>query len=212
MSNSERIVAQPNGLAGRTRLAWLAIGGAAYFVAAVGALHWLRPDVDPASRVTSEYAVGPFGGLMTSAYLAFSVALAALAAGVARALSPPGRMPAGAVLLVLAALATAVAGFFPVDVGEARPITMHGWVHRGAAIVAFMSMSVAPLLLAGRFRTQPEWKRLAGFSRLIGATSLTGFVAIQLFLLEQGLAGGAQRIILAFVVGWMLAVAFRLRG
>lgn len=203
-------VVQHNGAAVQSVLRWLVVGSAGYFVAAITALHWLRPDVNPAARVTSEYAVGPYGFLMTGAFFVFSVALAALGVGLARTLSTSARTSASIMLLVLAALATTVAGFFPVDVGEPQPITAHGWVHRGAAILAFASMSLAPLLLAGPFRARPEWKRVAGFSRLVGAVGLLGFVAIQLFLLDQDLAGAAQRIILALVIGWMVVVAVRM--
>lgn len=211
MNNGESIgVVQHNDAAVQRVLGWLAIGSAGYFVAAITALHWLRPDVNAAARVTSEYAVGPYGFLMTSAFFVLSAALAALGVGLARALSTSARTLAGIVLLVLAALATAVAGFFPVDVGEPQPITAHGWVHRGAAIIAFASLSLAPLILAGPFGARPEWKRIAAFSRLVGAVGLLGFVAIQLFLLDQGLAGAAQRIILALVIGWMLVAAVRI--
>lgn len=73
----------------RRELGWVVIGSLAYFVAAITLLHGLRPDVDPVARVTSEYAIGRYGSLMTSASFAFAVALIALGIGLARALGGP---------------------------------------------------------------------------------------------------------------------------
>jgi len=50
------------------RIASIAIVGISYFLTTVIALHFLRPDYDPASRFVSEYAVGSYGFLMTSAF------------------------------------------------------------------------------------------------------------------------------------------------
>lgn len=176
----------------------------------IALLHGLRPDVDALARVTSEYAVGPYGFLMTSAFLALSVALAVLGMGLTRALSTPARSAPGIVLLFLAAIAIVAAAFFPVDVGAVRPITAEGRVHRIAAILAFASMTLAPILLARQFGRHPHWRKLGRIGGVVGVTGLLGFVAIQLVLLERGLAGAAQRVILALVIVWMSAVALRL--
>lgn len=53
-------------------------------------------------------------------------------------------------------------------------------------------------------------RSLAWLSGIVGAIGILGLVAIHLFLLEQGLAGAAQRIVLGLVVVWMLAAAARL--
>ena len=38
-----------------------------FFLLTLAGLHLLRPDLDPAWRVISEYEIGPFGGLMLAA-------------------------------------------------------------------------------------------------------------------------------------------------
>jgi hypothetical protein len=68
-------------------LATVAILGTAYFVAAIAVLHLLRPDINPVERPTSEYAVGPFGYLMTSAFISLSLGTWALVVGLHRDLS-----------------------------------------------------------------------------------------------------------------------------
>ncbi len=63
-------------------LAWVTIVGTVYFVLAVTALHFLRPDYNPTTRLLSDYAVGPYGYLMTSAWFALGLVSFALAFGI----------------------------------------------------------------------------------------------------------------------------------
>lgn len=195
----------------RRRVGQIVAASVVYFVVAIVVLHWLRPEVDPVAAVTSEYAVGPYGGLMTSAYFVFSGALLALGIGLARALNRRARNTPGIMLLHLAALGTAVAGLAPVDVGAPTPVTAQGWIHRIAAIVAFASMTAGPLLLARWYRRDPGWRDLAWPSAVSGAVGLAGLAGIQLVLLGQGLAGAAQRVVLLVIVAWVLTCAFRLQ-
>src|SRR6476646_2024128 len=58
------------------RIATVSMISIIYFAAAIVALHLLRPDHNPVSQPTSEYAVGPYSFLMTSAF--FSMSLASL--------------------------------------------------------------------------------------------------------------------------------------
>jgi hypothetical protein len=50
-------------------------------------LHFLRPDLNPISTPTSEYAVGPYGFLMTSAFFGMSLGSFALVIGLYRGVS-----------------------------------------------------------------------------------------------------------------------------
>ena len=61
-----------------SKLTTVALAGIAYFVVIIVVLHFLRPDVHPISRPTSEYAVGAYGYLMTSAFFSMSLASWAL--------------------------------------------------------------------------------------------------------------------------------------
>lgn len=193
----------------RRVLGWVVIGGLAYYVPALALLHWLRPDVNPVARVTSEYAVGPFGALMVSTFFVLSLALAALGIGLARSLSLRIRSSPEILLLLLAGVAVAIAGIFPVDVGAVRPVTPAGWVHRIAATAAFPSITVAALLLSGRLRGVAAWRDLAWISFFVGSAGLLLFAAILLFFLERGLAGAAQRVLLILIVAWMVILGRR---
>lgn len=212
MNGSQTVGIAGRGVAGlRRTLGSIVIGGVVWFVAAIAILHLLRPDVDALARVTSEYAVGPYGALMMSAYIVFAISLASLGVGLAGTFPRRGAAGAGIGLLLLAAVGVGTAAFFPVDVGASTPVTATGWVHRFAAIVAFASMATAALVLARPFRRHPDWHAVARLGVVTGVVGLLGFAAIQLFLLERGLGGAAQRLVLVLVVAWMVAAARRLR-
>ncbi len=57
------------------QLTALALMGIAYFVIVIVSLHFLRPDLNPISHPTSEYAVGPYGFLMTITLFLFALSL-----------------------------------------------------------------------------------------------------------------------------------------
>lgn len=211
MSTGTLLGAISRGEAGERRvLGWVVIGSLAYYVPILTLLHLLRPDVNPLARVTSEYAVGPFGALMVSTFFILSLALVALGIGLARSLSLPVRSSAGILLLLLSAVAVAIAGVFPVDVGTVTPVSPTGWVHRIAATTAFPAITIGALLLSGRFRRNAAWRDLAWIGMLVGSAGLLLFAAILVVLLERGLAGAAQRVLLALIVTWMLLVARRI--
>jgi len=52
------------------RIVTVAFVGITYFVVVIIALHFLRPDLNPIQRPTSEYAVRPYDWLTSSAFLA----------------------------------------------------------------------------------------------------------------------------------------------
>ena len=54
------------------------IGAAGLALLALGALHILRPDLDPSRQMISEYAVGRFGWLMTVCFALFAAASGSL--------------------------------------------------------------------------------------------------------------------------------------
>jgi|GEM_PF-5522309 len=80
-------------------LATVAIVGTAAFVVLIAALHFLSPDINPIERPTSDYAVGPYGYLMTAAWVCLSLSTWALVIGLRRDLSRPAQSRLGLGLL-----------------------------------------------------------------------------------------------------------------
>ena len=80
-------------------LGTIALVGIAYFLISVAALHFLRPDVNPLRQGIGDYALGPYGLLMTSAFLGLGLGSLALGIGLYQGVSPPGRSWLGLALL-----------------------------------------------------------------------------------------------------------------
>ena len=72
-------------------LALLAIVGIVDFLLNVAALHFVRPDVNPMLEPMSNYAVGPYGFLLTAADIGYGLAALALTFGLYLNIAPPGR-------------------------------------------------------------------------------------------------------------------------
>ena len=106
------------------------------FLLAVAALHILRPEMDPARRYLSEYAIGRWGLLMTAAFFCVAVGAGALAVGWGRRRDPLARVAAAALLLYAGGMA--LAGIVP-----------EGPLHNGGALAAFPAVVVALFAVAG---------------------------------------------------------------
>src|SRR5215218_2681588 len=94
-------------------LALLAIVGIAAFLLSLAALHFLRPDVNPVLEPMSNYAVGPYGFLLTAADIGSGLAALALTFGLYLSIAPPGRSYVGLFLLGLYGVSVLLAGIFP---------------------------------------------------------------------------------------------------
>src|SRR6516165_6039966 len=66
-----------------------------YYAGAILVLHVVRTDFDPGYRYLSEYAVGPYGALMTSTFFVLSAGSIALAIGLWRSVSSKLRILPG---------------------------------------------------------------------------------------------------------------------
>ncbi len=195
------------------RIAAVTLVGIAYFALIIVALHFLRPDLDPISQPTSQYAAGPYGFLMTSAFLSLSLASFALAFGLARALPQPARSRSGLALLGLWAVGVLIAMIFPLnEVGAAE--TVSSTIHRAAGPLTFISLTAGVMLVSWRFKHSDEWRPLYQPALILSLVIVAAFVATFLTLglfPESGIGGLSQRILLATVVTWFLLTAVRLR-
>jgi bacteriorhodopsin len=192
-------------------IATVAIAAIAYFVVIIVALHVLRPDLNPTSRPTSEYAVGPYGLLMTSAFFSMSLASWALVIALYEGVSQPARSRLGLGLLGLWAVGILIAMIFPID-AEGTPQTMPGAIHRINGPLAFLSLTVSMILVSRRFKQDEQWRPLHRPALILSLIMLVEFLGVPLAIAtESGFAGLAQRIYLVTFVTWFLLTATRLR-
>lgn len=191
-----------------------AVAAVACFVYAVMALltlHVLRPDYAPATNFISNYAVGRYGWIMTTWFLAMSCGLLMLAAGLyANGLRSIVAL-LGIFLLVIAAIGLIVSAIFPTDAPGA-PSTPTGAIHDISFLVNVGSIFIAAVLLSVSFGVHPAWRSYRRTAWILTSLILTGFV-VQFLTLHKGMPYGlANRYFVAVLFLWLFAVSFRLRA
>ncbi len=194
------------------QLASLGLVAIAYFVAIIVVLHFLRPEQDALRRPTSDYAVGPYGWLMTSALLGMALACLSLAAGLYRGVSEPARSRLGLALIGgVWVVGLLIAATFPIDL-EGAPRTTSGTIHQINGPLGFLSLTIGVLLISLGFRHDEKWSALHRPTLVLAlamlALSIVNGASIRLGF---GYPGLGQRILLAIFVTWFVLTAVHLR-
>jgi hypothetical protein len=186
------------------RLGWVAGLGAAWFVVAVLLLHALKSaDYDFSAQTVSELAVGRYGFLMTSAFIALGIGELALAVGLWRAAG--ARL--GAILQIVGGAIDLTSAIFEADLLGA-PGTTHGAIHDGVGAVGALLVIPTFLAYAWAFRRNAYWRSFALPTLLWALAAFAAFVLV-IVLGEQN-QGTSERIYLAVYVSWLVTAAVRL--
>ena len=191
-------------------LALLTIVGIAVFLLNVAVLHFLRLDVNPMLDPMSNYAVGPYGFLLTAADIGLGLAALALTFGLYLGIAPPGRSYVGLFLLGLNGISVLLAGIFPIDVGGEA--TTFGTIHNIVGNISFFGFPIAVILLSLGMGKDERWRSLR-----LPALALAGVVVLTVILTMVGVNigigyGVAQRLFNVAAMLWMLVVALHLRS
>lgn len=186
----------------------LVVTGVLYFFGAVIAEQALRPMYDPVQRTISELAVGRYGYLQVSAFVALGLSLWALAVVLHRRLHRTllTRLCVGA--LALCGVASFIAGAFPTDLRHAAIATVSGQVHSTAASVGYGLLVVTMLVLSVHFRRDHRWRsyHLPSLAlTLIGMATLIALGAET----DGPLAGMLQRLMVVPLLLWVMLTAVR---
>jgi hypothetical protein len=191
-------------------LATVAIVGTACFVALIVALHFLSPEFDPIERPTSEYAQGPFGYLMTAAFVSLSLSTWALVIGLRRDLSGPAQSRLGLVFLGVWGIGLLVAATFPIDL-DGAPQTLAGTIHRINGPLTFLSLIIGTNLVSRGFKQDVRWRPIHRFASVLALIMIVEFVAGGMAVATETGAGIAQRILVITLATWFVLTAVRLR-
>jgi len=192
-------------------LATVAIVGTACFVALIASLHFLSPDFDPIERPTSEYARGPFGYLMTLAFVSLSLSTWALVIGLHRDLSEPARSRLGLIFLGVWGIGLLVAATFPIDL-EGAPETLAGTIHSINGPLVFLSLIVGTNLVSRGFKHDVRWRSIHRVASVLALVMIVEFVAGGMAAARETGAGIAQRILVVTLATWFVVTALRLRA
>lgn len=153
--------------------------------------------------------------IMIAGFLALGACTFAFASALEEALGGRGRAGLGPVLMRAAGIGTVAAGLLRRDRMLLHPpggVTGQSWHNHGhdlASGVLYASLLVAPLLLARRFRGDPEWEALRppAVATTIGSATLLGLFWSDT-MAQWG--GVIQRVIATVPLGMMAALAVKL--
>jgi hypothetical membrane protein len=127
----------------------VAIAATVYFLAAAVATHIVSPQYDLIRDYISDYVIGPYGWIYSSAFLASGIGAFALAAALWRTVPSAAASRVGFVLLVIVGLTYLLDFWFPTDIlapGE-PPQTQVGQIHLAAAFFGWAAFVVAAFLI-----------------------------------------------------------------
>jgi hypothetical protein len=191
-------------------LALLTIVGIADFLSIIAAMHFVRPDVNPVLEPMSNYAVGPYGFLLTAADMGLGLAALALTLGLYLSIAPPGRSYVGLFLLGLYGVSQLLAGIFPIDVGGET--TTVGAIHNIVGNISFFGFPIAVILLSLGMDKDEWWRSFRPPALALSiVVVLTVILTIVGFNLGIGF-GVTQRVANVAALVWMLVVALHLRS
>jgi len=192
-----------------TTIALIAIS---YFVVVIIALHFLRDDLNPVSNPTSQYAVGRYGFLMTTAFISMSVASFSLLIGLYKEISKPAQSRIGLILLGIWAAGVLVAMLFPIN-PEGTDATTTNIIHRINGPLVFLSLSLGAVLVSKSFRKDVNWRPFYRTGLTLSLAMLLFFVITGVNVaLESGFEGLCQRVFLVVFSTWFILTVLHLRS
>lgn len=186
-------------------LAATSLAGVIVFAAICFAAQFLRTDFDWLKVPLSFYVLGPYGGMVEASYFVLAPGLAALGLAWYRALAPDLRSAVPLLLFVIAAIALCVTAAEFTDI-PGRPPTLHGHVHVVAALITFVSVTVAMLLQSWRLRGDPYWHGRFRAAFLLAALT---FLALWIYAFVKPIPRGAgEKVVIALILLWLSRAAW----
>ena len=202
------------------RAARVSFAAAAAFVVLLGALHVLKPELDPSWRMGSEYAIGDYGWVMRIAFFLMALSCAALCAALhSQSETIGGRIALGLLLVVAAALV--VGGVFVVDPVMTKPadMTTHGMLHSLAGAIFVLSLPIAGVLLSRSLGRRQAWRAAmrsicwtAHFMWVCVAASLVHVITVQSSGRVFGPGswnGWLNRLTVLSFCAWLMTISWR---
>ena len=185
----------------------ISLVGVGTFVVGVLLLHLLQQDLNPARHTVSEYALGSFGWIQALDFLALGAGSLALALTLSRVVNDPGRI--APILIGSWGVCAALLAFIPTDVTP-EPTTTVGWAHGLIAMAGFALLIAGMFVIAGKFRRDAAWSALRTPTIAWAVTASATFFLMP--ILGASGQGIGQRIFIAVLLSWMLAMAYHARN
>jgi hypothetical membrane protein len=165
-----------------TTAAPLAIGAIVSYQVLLIVLIFLRPDLDPSWHTISEWAIGPYGWIMSGGFLLSAVSYAALFVMLRSQLQgTTGRIGLG--ILLICVIGTAGVGIFTTDPMPLHyPLSTIGTLHVICGTSQLMLLPFAALLInVSLARRSQTWARARGVLLWSAGLPLFGFLSFAVY-------------------------------
>lgn len=190
--------------------ATLAIAFYTYAILALFLMHVLRPDYTIRTHMISDYAVGRYGWIMTTWFIAMSCGCLMLIFGLARSGLKTAWFKIGAGLLCVASIGLLISAIFPTDLEEASS-TRTGDIHTISFLINIVSVILSMAFLTVSFRGHPRWRSYQKIAIMLTLLVVITFF-IQFFTLHRGAPYGlTNRIFVVAIFVWFFITSTRLR-
>jgi hypothetical protein len=175
-------------------------------------LHLAPTGLSPLCNAVSHYGITRYRAGYRSATIAFALAAAALAVGLASGAGAHENAGFIVALLTVFAIARAAISWFPMDApGAVR--TQTGATHRFLATAAFLAIALAALRLGAVLGAGARWHSLSGASTDLGWAMIVTLVAMLMARSVPAVAarfGAIERLFYVLAIVWsaVFALAF----
>jgi glucan phosphoethanolaminetransferase (alkaline phosphatase superfamily) len=186
----------------------VALAGLLYFIAVMLSEPVLRQEYSLLSHPISDFAVGEYGYLQSSALFALGGALLVLDVSLWRSVAMTPWSRAGLVALTICGFASFGTGIWPADVAGSVAQTTAGAIHAVAAYAGYCSLAAAIVLLSLQFRRDGPWRRLFVPSLVLATLGVVTLV-FAAWTARTGIRGLSQRVMAVPLLLWLLATATR---
>jgi hypothetical protein len=192
------------------------MGGAVLFVSVFTVYGWLYRDYSWTGMFVSELSLGPYGWVQVLNFVLTGALVLMFGRGLAAYFSAGAASRAGPFLVQGIGVSLIASGPFVTDPSAMFGQTsLHGTVHGIFGAIVFTFAPLSCFVFYRRFRSDPAWRPLAGWTLLSGVVLALGIVLLKISQQPgSGLfewKGLVQRVILVTFMAWIFVVGFRLR-
>lgn len=190
--------------------------GAVLFVFVFTVLGWLDSGYSATRMFVSELSLGPQGWVQILNFVLTGALVVAFGRGLAAHFSTGAASRAGPVLVQGIGVSLIASGPFITDPSAMfDQTTTHGFVHGIFGAIVFTFAPISCFVFYRRFRRDPWWRSLAGWTLFSGVVLTVGIGVLKISQQPSGglfeWKGLVQRVLLVTFMTWIFAVASRLR-
>ena len=172
--------------------AMVSILATAYFLAAAVGAHVVNTQYNFFSDYISDYAVGSWGWIYGSAFLASCLGCLALATSLVLVIPSEAVSKTGVALLAVVGVTFAIDFVFPTDIlpPGAPPTTIVGAIHLVDALFGWVLFAIAAILISSRLKRDAYWKQWQKILTNLAWLSVALLVALVAVVVSKAPFGG----------------------